>query len=261
VRLLEPYAGRGVVNAGAVAFIGVVDDFLRMGCAALGRDADADRWAGSAAVCYQRMNARWWLRRLDVAPSAPAGAPRTVYLCPVTGDAWRIGPDRATVSIRDVKGLHYIRQLLRRPGVDVSALELSERAAGQPSVVQAGLGELVDRQALAAYRRRLADLDAELDEAEEWSDEGRLARARAEREALVDHLAAAAGLHGRQRLVGGTAERARVAVRKAIAAAIERIEGHDAALARLLRDTIRTGVTCRYDPDPGRPVDWILDPP
>ena len=53
-------------------------------------------------------------------------------------------------------------------------------------------------------------------------------------------------------------ERARVAVRKAIASAMDRIEHHDPALARLLRDTVHTGASCRYDPDPARPVTWLL---
>jgi DNA-binding NarL/FixJ family response regulator len=30
------------------------------------------------------------------------------------------------------------------------------------------------------------------------------------------------------------------------------------ALARLLHGTVRTGAVCRYDPDPGRPVRWLL---
>jgi hypothetical protein len=67
------------------------------------------------------------------------------------------------------------------------------------------------------------------------------------------------GLGGRRRRFGSAGERARVAVRKAIAAALTRIEDHDAALARLLRDTVRTGAACRYDPDPARPVTWRLD--
>jgi hypothetical protein len=50
-----------------------------------------------------------------------------------------------------------------------------------------------------------------------------------------------------------------VAVRKAISAAVERIDTLDPALARLLRDTVRTGAVCRYEPDPGRPVTWMLD--
>jgi hypothetical protein len=58
--------------------------------------------------------------------------------------------------------------------------------------------------------------------------------------------------------MGGTGERARVAVRKAIAAALSRIEVHDATTARLLRNSIHTGSVCRYDPDPQAPIEWSL---
>ena len=68
VDLLAPYAGRGVVNAGGVTFVGVVDDYLRW---------RAPRWAlptrqtsgrPERAAGYQRMGATWWLRRLADAP-------------------------------------------------------------------------------------------------------------------------------------------------------------------------------------------------
>jgi hypothetical protein len=38
-------------------------------------------------------------------------------------------------------------------------------------------------------------------------------------------------------------------------------EQMDPALGGLLRDTVRTGTVCRYDPDPARPVRWLLDEP
>jgi hypothetical protein len=63
----------------------------------------------------------------------------------------------------------------------------------------------------------------------------------------------------RRRRFSSAGERARVAVRKAISAALARVGQHDAALARLLRDSVRTGSACRYDPDVARPVTWILD--
>jgi hypothetical protein len=118
---------------------------------------------------------------------------------------------------------------------------------------------MIDRQALAAYRQRLADIDTELAEAEQWIDAARLDRLRDERDALLGEVRAATGLGGRLRTTGGAAERARVAVRKAIAAAIDRIHGLDPYLGRLLTDTVHTGSSCRYDPDPTRPVDWRTD--
>jgi hypothetical protein len=178
------------------------------------------------------------------------------------GPGWVVGRDGATTVMPDLKGLRYLHHLLQRPGVDVGAPDLAAAASGHAGTVvpELGGGELIDTQALTAYRGRLRDIDSELAEAESWADQARLARLRVERDALLHELGAATGLAGRRRRFGSAGERARVAVRKAIAAALARIELHDAALARLLRDTVRTGAACRYDPDPARPVTWLLDP-
>jgi hypothetical protein len=106
---------------------------------------------------------------------------------------------------------------------------------------------------------RLAGIDAELSEAESWADGSKASRLRLERDALLDEVGAATGLGGRRRQFGSAQERARIAVRKAVVAALDRIEQHDSSLARQLRDSVRTGGACRYDPDPDRPVRWILD--
>jgi hypothetical protein len=41
-------------------------------------------------------------------------------------------------------------------------------------------------------------------------------------------------------------------------AAIKRVTDVNPALGRLLRDTVHTGTGCRYEPDPSRPVRWVL---
>ncbi|WP_206778459.1 MULTISPECIES: hypothetical protein [Frankia] len=309
VALLEPYAGRGVLNAGAVTFHGVVDDYLHQACRRLGR-ADAARWRHSALTAYRRVGAAWWAGRLvESGPAAgdrDVGSPRepgtttsgpttpgpttpspptpstttpstttpstttpstttpaapvlVIHLQPGPADVWTVGPRDTAVAIPGVKGLHYLRHLVERPGQDISALVLSDAVAGHAGagVGDSDAGELLDAQALAAYRRRLSEIDADLAEADAWADPVRLERARLERQALLDELAAATGLGGRRRRAGSTRERARVAVRKAIVAAVDRIDRIDPAVARLLRDTVRTGTTCRYDPDPSRPVRWV----
>jgi hypothetical protein len=257
-RLLEPYAGRAVLNAGAM-FHGVVDEYLFRAHSSLGHP-DAAGWRHSAVSCYERIGARWWRDRLA---GPPGGAIRE---SPVTmhfhqNDAgWLIGRDGATAVLPDVKGLHYIRYLLQRPGQDVEAADLAAAAAGHPGVtVSHGDGYLIDAQALSAYRARLAEIDAELGEAESWADGGRSGRLRLEREALLDEIGAATGLGGRRRQFGSAHERARIAVRKAIVSALDRIEQHDSSLSRQLRDSVRTGGACRYHPDPARPVVWILE--
>jgi len=268
VPLLEPCAGRGVVNAGGVSFVGVVDDYLAAACRLLGRADAAALWEAEAATAYRRLGATWWLRRLESA-AEPAAVPTSAreqrgvvvaHLRAGEDGIWWVGRDGAVAPVRGAKGLRYLQHLLARPGVDVPALELSDAVAGHPGagVDEAVTGELVDRRALLAYRSRLAELDDELEEAHAWADEGRVGALVAEREALLAQVRSATGLGGRAREAGATAEKARVAVRKAVAAAIDRVAVADASLGRLLSDTVSTGRACRYEPDPDRPVRWVL---
>ncbi|MCW2856917.1 MAG: hypothetical protein JWR52_2532 [Marmoricola sp.] len=85
--------------------------------------------------------------------------------------------------------------------------------------------------------------------------------ARAERDSLLDEIARDTGLGGRPRTGGSSQERARVAVRKAITTGLDRIASVDESLARHLRTSVHTGLTCWYDPDPEAPVAWVLYPP
>jgi hypothetical protein len=261
-RLLAPYEGRAVFNAGAVMFHGVTDDTLARAAGLLGDPGTAERLRTRALATYERLGAQWWRRRLMAwAPrpdaAATSGALRRVRLHPAPGGLWLTGPAEAAVPLRALRGFDYLRQLLRRPHQPVAALDLV--GAGTGVAVQAGLGAVIDQQALAAYRGRLRDLEQEISEAEEWADLGRIDGIRAERDALLDEVARATGLGGRARTTGAGQERARIATRKAISAAIERIATVDPALGKHLQASIRTGLSCSYEPDPDNPVDWILD--
>ena len=48
-------------------------------------------------------------------------------------------------------------------------------------------------------------------------------------------------------------------VRQAVATAMSRLDMVDPELAEELRATVRTGLTCRYDPDPLHPTAWHLE--
>jgi len=262
VDALEPYAGRGLVNAGGVSFLGVVDSYLAFACRSLGRDDEAARWSESAHRLYVRFGAPWWIshglhQAIGSTPARTASSVAT--LRPGADGVWLIGTGESAVAVREMRGFVYLRMLVRQPGVAISALDLSDWAAGHAGrgIDEAPTGPVVDDQALAIYRRRIVELDAELAEAAEWADVARRERLVEERALLLDEVAAATGLGGRQRQVGGSAERARVAVRKALAAATERIAAVDPALGRHLRDAVQTGSTCCYEPDPSRPTTWI----
>ena len=119
-------------------------------------------------------------------------------------------------------------------------------------------GPILDPEAKAAYRRRLEELEAEIVEAEAWRDGERAERAQEEKAFLVQALAGAVGLGGRDRLAASASERARINVTRAIKAALARIQEHSPALGRHLGRTVRTGIYCSYAPDPRFPSVWQL---
>ncbi len=255
---LVPYAGRGVVNVGAVTFFGVVDDYIARARTALG-GSDADRWRGAAQRAYRRIGAGWWERALGAPPVRHASATRTLMLRRDDSGRWTVGAEGGPFSLPDLKGLHYLRLLLERPGVDVEALVLSDAVAGHPGteLKQADAGAVIDDAAARAYRDRLAALDVELDNADARGDQQKAERAAVERDALLEQLRSATGLGGRARQTGTSTERARVAVRKAVAAAIAQIEQQDPRVGRVLRTSIHTGAMCRYEPNPDHPTRWV----
>src|SRR5262249_18315740 len=116
-----------------------------------------------------------------------------------------------------------------------------------------GAGETIDAKARAAYRARLQALDEEIAEAERHHDLGRLETLQEEREALLDELGQAARGGGSG---ASDAERARVAVTKALKAAHDKIAGSHPELAAHLAATLRRGTFCAYQPDPAHPVEW-----
>lgn len=187
------------------------------------------------------------------------------------GEFWSIRFGRDAFRLKDSKGLRYLAQLLGSPSREFLALELVTAGLGSGTRRDAvwvdrdrresGLrlssgetGEILDPQAKAAYRRRLEELQDELEEA----DSERAARARDEMDFLAHELAGAVGLAGRDRRAPSEVERARVNVTKAIKAALARIGEHSPALARHLASTIRTGTFCSYVPDPRLPATWKL---
>jgi hypothetical protein len=178
-------------------------------------------------------------------------------------DFWLIGYAGAPIRVPDSLGLRYLDLLVRNPGRELAAADLVRLAAatgpaatgpastaahadGLHEASGASADDILDRQARAAYPQRLADLDEELAEAQEWHDTERASRLRAEKDFLVRELAAATGLGGRSRPLGSEAERARLNVTRAIRTAISRIRDRAPDAAAHLDQAVRTGIRCCY---------------
>jgi len=168
--------------------------------------------------------------------------------------------------LRDAKGLHYIAHLLRHPDTEFHVLDViaAVGAVGATSTSVEGpsdlgdAGEVLDAKARATYRRRLADVREEIEEARARHDLGWIDRLQSEMDFLSRELAGGIGLDGRVRRAGSAAERARINVTRRIGWAVRRIAQADPSLGRYLATTIRTGTFCSYMRDPRIPVRWNL---
>ena len=87
-------------------------------------------------------------------------------------------------------------------------------------------GEMLDARAKDAYRRRLAEIEDDIEQARALEDTQREMQADDERDFLVRELSRAVGLHGRDRRAASTSERARVSVTRAIRQAMVRVAEH-----------------------------------
>jgi hypothetical protein len=258
--LLVPYAGLWAVDGIGGAVYGCVQEILARLARHLGSAEEATARLREAHERYLQAGAVALSARVEALLSQPVRH-RPAAPTPVAGHLRRDGRvwllewagRRSTVP--DSKGMRDLAVLLARPGRAVPAQDLVA-AAGGPAVAATGgdLGPVLDESARHAYRARLAELDSEIDEADDAADLGRLERLRGERTMLVDQLAEATGLGGRVRIVGDPVERARKAVTMRIRAAIAALGEVDPALSRHLRNSVRTGRLCSYEP--AEPVVW-----
>ena len=179
------------------------------------------------------------------------------------GDTRTLGLGGSDVSMRDLKGLRYIERLLAQPGREIHVLDLVAVERGSlPSIgttdrhdgpTSGDLGRglpVIDDAARDAYRRRLAEVDDDIDDATRMNDLGRLELAERDREYLIVELASAAGFRGRTRETGGSAERARTSVARSIRYSLERMADHHRATGGPPRADGAHGHLLRVPPGP-----------
>jgi hypothetical protein len=200
------------------------------------------------------------------------------------GEYWTVGRGGNAFRLKDTKGLGHLAHLLRHPAAEFHVLDLAGGIAGQrdddqtsqsarglprgnEDLEKAGIhigslgdaGEMLDRQAKVAYRRRLSELREELEEAKEAGIVERAENAEQEIDALTRELSRAVGLGGRGRRAASASERARQSIAKTLKAVVERIARSDAWLGDTLSRCVKTGTFCSYQPDRDFPIAWEFD--
>jgi tetratricopeptide (TPR) repeat protein len=243
---LRPFERLWAVDGIGAAVFGTVGHQLGRLALLLGRRREAAGYFERAQAAYEKAGARLLAARLREEAGLPAVSPaaaRDEGTLRQEGRHWQIEWRGKVSVVADGKGIRDLAVLLARPHRPVAVLEL----VGAPEF-GGDLGPRLDAAARAAYRARLVALGAEL--AAGRGD----ARLRAERDALAAELGGAVGLGGRVRMEGDPVDRARKSVTMRIRAAVRAIEQVDPALSRHLRNAIKTGRTCAYEPE--TPVRW-----
>lgn len=184
----------------------------------------------------------------------PARVPQRRARLVHKGARWELEAPDGAVSVPATVGMGHLARLVAHPGREVAATDLA--GVGSP---QSDLGPALDAQAKREYRRRVAELEAEIDEAREYADPYREERARQELAAVMDELRRATGLWDRDRPSGSGAERARVNVTRNLRRAIAAIAAELPALGSHLEVSVRTGAFCRYDPEPAAGIEWVVE--
>src|ERR1700692_4183166 len=230
-------------------------------------------------MASDRRSARSGLASIDETVPSVRSAQKGVFC--KEGEYWTVGYVGNAFRLKDTRGLGYLAHLLRHPAVEFHVLDLfggiasqheedetSQSVQGLPrgadDLEKAGIhitglgdaGEMLDDQAKAAYRRRLAELYEELEAAKELGNVERAENAEKEIDALTRELSRAVGLGGRNRRAASASERARQTITKTIKSVLERIAQSDAALGDILSRCIKTGTFCSYQPDPDLAIGW-----
>ncbi|WP_051173861.1 ATP-binding protein [Amycolatopsis orientalis] len=171
---------------------------------------------------------------------------------------WTLCFDGVTTRLPDSKGLRDLHFLLGRPGSEVPSVRLLAPEGGEVVVAAKSVGgdAVLDDEAKARYRARLAELDDLIDTATGLGKDARAAALDRERDALLAELRSAAGLGGRTRRLGDEAERARKTVTARIRDTLRKLDELHPALAAHLRASVTTGSSCRYAPQ--EKVPWRL---
>lgn len=263
--------------AGAWSHIGapfetaVARSILAEAHAMAGRDAVARLERDAAILGFERygapVRARALGERTHEDPSAERAPHRASFR--LDGEIRSVSFSGTTVFLRDLKGFRYLARLLAEPErefhvLDLVAVEQGTLPTGPPAAV--GPPELdeaartgipvLDEQARTAYRRRLTEIEADIEDAARCNDLGRLELAERDRDFLIAELSRAVGLGGRFRSVGSDVERARTAVTRALRYSADRLAAEIPDLGAHLSASLRTGTYCSYRPDPMVPTVW-----
>ena len=232
--LLRPYDDLWMVDGISACIWGPVQLELARIAVALGEAEEARTRLPAArrvvepADALPRLTDVEALEQLVGEPVRAEPAQSTANVFHRDGEIFTIEYDGKVIRAKDSKGLRDLERLLSDPGREcTSSTSSAVRARSAPTIS----ARRSMRALRAEYRRRLEQLDSEIEEAADRADRGSLERLQGERDFLIEELRRALGLGGRPRRAGEVHERARKAVSGRIRLAIERLGADHPSLA------------------------------
>jgi hypothetical protein len=195
---------------------------------------------------------RRWTHLCELAADPARPAEPVVARCERDALRWELTVGRERATVRHTVGMEYLAALLAAPRTEVAAGAL----AGIH--ITSAAQEIYDSSALADLRRRMAQLEDDLDRATIAGHDDDARALQRELDDIVAVARAATGKGGRSRLFDDATERARTSVQKAIRRAIANIARDAPGLAAALDASVHTGYWCRYEPRAGAPECWAV---
>jgi len=165
------------------------------------------------------------------------------------GSGWKLSFENSTVQLPEVKGFYDIQKMLSQPRQLFHCAEL------MGNVVTERGEKLFDATAKKQYEKKIAELQADIREAEQRNDFSQTEKLQEEYDKLIEYLSQSLGIRGKVRESNNPVEKARSAVTWRIRSAIARIESQHPRLGAHLSNAIKTGSFCSYQPD--RKNSWV----
>jgi TolB-like protein len=165
-------------------------------------------------------------------------------------DLWEIAFLGQSVVLPEIKGFHDLLQLLLRQGEEIHCSELMGVTSTSNEEVA------FDQEAKNNYKKRIQALQEDLAEAESLQYYEKAEKISCELDQLIEHVTQATGMGGRTRKLNSNVERSRAAVTLRIRSAIKKIGQAQPDLGKHLKNAIKTGTFCSYQPE--HEMNWVL---
>jgi len=194
--------------------------------------------------------------------TAPSEADAPVYQLRRVGESWEIIFEDERALLRDLRGLHYLREMLRRPyeWIPCSILYAAATHDGSDDgahVIDLGhAGPVCDERTRREVRRELQRIEEEVTRRRERGEDCTALHGEARQ--LEGYLKKGSGWRG-DTVVKDAYERLRQSVAQALKLMVNAIARHCPKAARHFDASLKRGRSCQYAPDPRRIPRWRLD--